>query len=57
MLILDIAVAIIIMATIYTISLGYKALTMAISFWKKHGAKAEERDRNNAIFYRDFMGS
>mgnify|MGYP001309647165 CR=1 FL=1 len=57
MLLLDIAIAIIVIALIYTIYMGYKAFTLAVSFWKKYAAEAEERDRNNEIYYRDFMRS
>lgn len=54
---LDIAIAIIVIALMATLYLGYKAFSSAVAFWKKHGVKAEERDRNNEIYYRDFMRS
>lgn len=57
MLLLDITIAMIVIALIYTIYMGYKAFTLAVSFWKKYAAEAEERDRNNEIYYRDFMRS
>ena len=57
MLLLDIVIAIIIIAGAYTIYLGYKAFSAAVSFWKKYIAEAEERERNNEIYYRDFMRS
>lgn len=54
---LDIAIATIIIVLVATLYFGYKALISAIAFWKTYGAKAEERDKNNEIYYRDFMRS
>ena len=55
MLLIYSAIAIIVIAMIYTIYLGYKALTMAVEFWKIHAKEVEKTERNNALFYRDFM--
>ena len=55
MFLLDIAIPLIVAIGIYTIYLGYRAYSMGVSFWKKRIKEDEERDRNNEIYYRDFM--
>lgn len=55
MFLLDIAIPLIIALGAYAIYLGYSAYSMGVSFWKKRIKEDEERDRNNEIYYRDFM--